>query len=119
MSIKSFEDLIVWQKSHKLTLDIYKITSSFPKEEKYALSQQIRRSCSSVPTNIVEGYRRKTTKDLLSFLNIASGSLEETKYQLILCKDLNYISEDKYNELREKANEISKMLFGLKKSLSK
>lgn len=119
MSIKTFEDLTVWQKAHMLTLDVYKITKSFPKEEKYSLTQQLRRSSSSVPTNIVEGYRRKSTNDLLNFLNIALGSLEETKYQLILSKDLDYITANQYNELREKANEISKMLFGLKRSLTK
>ena len=80
--IKSFKDLKVWEKSHSLVLKIYKITGSFPCEEKYGLTSQIRRSVSSIPTNIVEGYKRKTTKDYLHFLNISETSLEETKYLL-------------------------------------
>ena len=76
----TFRDIKVWEKAHKLVLEIYKITGKFPSHEKYGLTAQIRRSAASVPTNIAEGYKRKSDKDFLHFLNIADSSLEETKY---------------------------------------
>ena len=118
MSFKTFEGLLVWQKSHSLVLDVYNLSKTFPKEEMYGLTSQIRRSSASVPTNIVEGYRRKSNKDFSNFLNIAETSLEETKYQLILCKDLGYIETNKFKELREKCNEVGKMIYGLKNSIN-
>ncbi|WP_026894351.1 four helix bundle protein [Clostridiisalibacter paucivorans] len=112
-----FEDLKVWQKAHELTLKIYKITKVFPEEEKFRLTNQICRSASSVPTNIVEGRGRYHNKEFKHFLYIARGSLEETKYHLILSKDLNYISKQNYEELMDLSIEIGKMLSGLIKSL--
>ena len=76
---KTFRDLRVWQKSHDLTLKIYKITKYFPSEEKFGIVSQLRRAASSVPTNIVEGYKRKSSKEYSYFLNVAASSLEETK----------------------------------------
>ncbi|MFA6369089.1 MAG: four helix bundle protein [Candidatus Shapirobacteria bacterium] len=105
-----FEQLKVWQKAHQLTLDIYKVTKNFPKEEKYSLIDQIKRSSSSIPTNIVEGNERKTKNEYIQFLYIAKGSCAETKYHLLLSKDLNYISLEEYINLNEQTIEISKML---------
>lgn len=106
-TIKSFEDLLVWQKAHQLVLAVYKITKLFPKEEQYCLISQIRRAAVSVPANIAEGFRRRTKADKQRFLTMAQGSLEEVRYYLILSEDLGYCK--KY-ELIEKANETSKLL---------
>lgn len=117
--ITTFKDLIVWKKSHELTLAIYKITSSFPRSEEFGLSSQMRRSSSSVPTNIAEGFKRKTTKDSIHFYNMAECSLEELKYQLILITDLGYIQKEQYKTLNEQAEEASKLLNGWIKCLKK
>jgi four helix bundle protein len=88
--------LIVWQKSHELVLKVYGITKDFPRDELFGLTSQVRRAAVSVPSNIVEGKARGSNKDFKRFLLIARGSLEETKYQLLLAKDLKYIDEVKY-----------------------
>jgi four helix bundle protein len=117
--LKTFRDLRVWQKSHDMVIEIYRITGSFPDEERYGLVSQIRRSASSVPTNIVEGFKRRSRKEFAHFLNIAESSLEETKYWLILSKDLSYIKDEEVGEVEALCDEIGKMLFGLQASLSK
>lgn len=111
--MSNFEELKVWQKSHQLVLDIYKVTKRFPSEEKFSLVDQIKRSSSSIPTNIVEGNSRKTKKEFIQFLYVSKGSCEETKYHLLLSRDLNYISNIEYNDLNLKINEISKMISSL------
>ena len=116
MEVKSFEDLIVWQKAHQLTLEIYKVTKTFPEIEKFGLISQIRRSTVSICSNIAEG-QTKTRKDFLRFLDIARGSLEETKYHLILSKDLVYCTHEQYKDLFGLSDEIGKMIYGLSKSL--
>jgi len=117
--LKTFRDLRVWQKSHDMVIEIYRVTGSFPDEERYGLVSQIRRSASSVPTNIVEGFKRRSRKEFVHFLNIAESSLEETKYWLILSKDLSYIKDEEGREVEALCDEIGKMLFGLQASLSK
>jgi len=112
-----WRDLVVWQKSHALTLLIYKISGSFPADEKYALTSQLRRSCASISTNIVEGQSRNTTKDYINFLYNARGSLEETRYHILLAKDLNYIDIKQFADLENSCAEISKMLNALIKRL--
>ena len=97
----------------------YKITNEFPKEELYSLTNQIRRAAVSVPSNIAEGQSRWSTKEFLRFLSIAKGSLSELETQLILAQRLNYISEEKLNEILELTDEIGKMISGLRKSLIK
>ncbi len=82
-TVNSFMDLIVWQKSHQLTLDVYRTTSLFPNSEKFGLVSQMRRAAYSIPSNIVEGHSRKSRKEFLQFLSIAKGSLEELKYSII------------------------------------
>lgn len=104
---QSFEDLIVWQKAHQLTLGIYKLTQTFPKNEIYGLVSQMRRAAVSVPANIVEGFKKTTIPDKARFYNIAQGSLEEVRYYLILSRDLGYLPE---NNLIEQTHEIAKIL---------
>lgn len=108
--MKDFKELLVWQKSHLLTMAVYKITKSFPKDELYSLTSQIRRSAMSVPSNISEGCGRLSDKELAHFLVIASGSASELAYQLLLARDLNYISELDYDSLNAQLTEIRKML---------
>lgn len=115
--MKTFRDLTVWQKAHGLVLGIYKATREFPQEEKFGIVSQIRRSASSIPANIVEGFKRKGIKDFAHFLNIADASLEETKYYLILSKDLEYLSQTDYENLSCLCDEVGRMLCGLQKSV--
>lgn len=110
---------MAWKKAHELTLKIYEITKDFPKDELFGLTSQMRRASTSVPCNIVEGKARGSSKDFKRFLLIARGSLEELKYQILLSKDLNYINEEKNNELQNKAKEVGRLLNGLMVSLEK
>jgi four helix bundle protein len=104
---KSFEDLIVWQKSHALVLEVYKLTKDFPQHELYGLRSQLRRACVSVPGNIAEGFRKRGLLDKIRFLNIAQGSLEESRYYLILAHDLGYLD---HTVLKDLIEEISRLL---------
>jgi four helix bundle protein len=115
--VRTFRDLKVWNKAHALVLEIYKTTRTFPVEEKFGLVAQLRRAASSVPTNIVEGHKRKGKKEYLHFLNIADGSLEETKYHLILGRDLEYVEPSDFDRLTAICNEVGRMLSGLQKRL--
>jgi four helix bundle protein len=108
-----FENLEVWKKAHQFTLIVYKLTRKFPPEEKYSLCDQLKRSAASVPTNIVEGNERNSKKEFIQFLYTSKGSLAESKYHILLSKDLGYINEEEYLQLIELANEIGKMLNGL------
>lgn len=116
--VKSFQEIKAWQRAHRLVLEIYRITKKFPKEEIYCLTNQIRRAAVSIASNIVEGFKRKSFKDSDHFYNMSEGSLEETKYQLILSKDLGYISVEEFTKLFELAEEVGKTLNGWKKSMS-
>ena len=87
---KSFRDMIVWQKAHQFVLDVYQISSNFPKQEQYGITSQLRRSACSVPANIVEGFNRYSKAEKLRFYNIALASLREAEYFLILVHDLGY-----------------------------
>lgn len=112
-----WKDLEVWKKSHELVLRVYEATKTFPKNETYALTDQIRRAASSVPANIVEGQSRNTTKEYLQFLYNARGSLEEVRYFLLLSKDLGYMNKNIFESLEADGETLSKMLNGLIKSL--
>jgi len=116
--IEGFEELIVWQKSHQLTLKTYKLTKDFPKEELYGLVSQMRRAAVSIPSNISEGFRRRSAKDSVHFYVMAQGSLEELRYQLLLSRDLGYIAEIEYNKNKELTDECGKLLNGWIKSQS-
>ena len=104
---KTFEDLIVWQKAHQFVLAVYRLTRTFPRSENYGLSSQFRRAAVSIAANIAEGFRKRGKADKLSFLNIAQGSLEESRYYLILARDLDY---GDVSELRTVLVEVSKLL---------
>jgi four helix bundle protein len=110
--MRDFHKLKVWERAHQLTLKVYQITKSFPKEELYGLTSQLRRSCSSIPTNIAEGYGRSGKGEIIQFFNIAIGSACELEYQLILAHDLKYLDDVSYSMLSSDLIEIRKMLFG-------
>ena len=116
MKILHFQELTVWQKAHQLTLNIYNLTRTFPQEERFGLINQIRRSSASICANLAEGYK-KSTKDFSRFIDIAEGSLEETKYHLILSKDLQYCGSAEFEKIYGSACEIGRMLNGLQQKL--
>lgn len=115
--MRNFRELQIWQKSHQFTLKTYRFTKNYPKEELFGLTSQMRRSSSSIPTNIAEGCGRNTNPDFKRFLVIASGSSAELEYQLILSKDLDYISELTFNELEKELIEIRKMVYSFIKKI--
>jgi len=112
-TIKTFRDLIVWQKSIQFVSDIYYITRSFPKEELFSLVNQIRRAAVSIPSNIAEGFGRHSRKDYLRFLQIAIASTFEIQTQIEISKNLKFISEDVYKNIFESSREIERMLSSL------
>jgi four helix bundle protein len=109
--IQGFQNIILWQKAHKLVLLIYRLTGEFPKHEIFGLVSQMRRAVVSVASNFVEGYKRKRVKDSINFYIIAGGSLEELRYQLILSKDLNYINLSNFEESSKLCDEVGKLLY--------
>ncbi len=115
--LKNYKDLKVWQKSYELCLEIYRITAKFPKEELYGLTSQIRRSVVSIPSNIAEGYGRKTTLDYISMLYISYGSVCELETQILLAGDLGLIEKGVLGRLKNDIAEIERMLKALIKSL--
>lgn len=115
--MNSFRDLKVWQKAHALVILVYSMTSKFPSEEKFGLSSQIRRATISIASNITEGFKRRSNKVSLNFYNIADGSIEEVKYQLLLSKDLKYININEYEEALSLSEEVSKMLHAWSKNM--
>lgn len=112
----SFENLLVWQKSRVLAKEIYKLTSTFPKEELLGITSQMRRCSISIPSNLAEGSSRRTNKDKARFTEIAFGSGLELLNQLIIALDLNYIEESKYLETRIKLQEVTFLLDALQKA---
>ena len=115
--MKDFKKQKVWQKSHQLTLEIYKVTGYFPPDELYGLTRQIRRSCASIPANIAEGCGRNTDADFSRFLQIAMGSATELEYHLLLSHDLGILKDIEYENLRNKVIEIKQMLTSFIKKL--
>jgi four helix bundle protein len=115
--MRDFKKIQVWEKAHKLTLQLYKITSSFPKEELYGLTSQIRRAASSIPANIAEGSGRNPQVELARFIHTAGGSASELEYHLILAHDLGYIDSNIHPELDTAINEIKRMLYGFEKTV--
>jgi len=119
MKILSYRDLEVWQKSRKLVSRVYKLTATFPKEELFGLTSQLRRAAVSVPSNIAEGKSRRATKDYMRFLDIAYGSVAEVETQLFIACDLGYTTAKKIAKLLEDYSEVGRMLNGLLNSLEK
>ncbi len=117
--MKTVEELDVFKLSHSLSLEIFKITKTFPEEEKFGLISQMRRAGYSVPMNLMEGAHRLSSKEYRQFVGIAKGSTGEVKYQLLLCRDLKYISDDQYSGLISQYERVSQMLTKLVKSLNK
>ena len=115
--IKTHKDLLVWQKSMDLVILIYSLTKQYPKEELYALTNQIRRCVTSIPANIAEGSGRKNKGELIQFLHIALGSGTELETFLIISMRLQYITAEQYEETDKALNEIIKMMCGLINSL--
>lgn len=115
--MKNFRDLSVWKKSHQMSLKIYQTTSTFPKEEIYGLTSQMRRACVSIAANIAEGCGRGSDADFARFLQIAIGSANELEYFLLLSRDLGLLNDLEYNNLEKQVTEIGKMLSSLIKKL--
>lgn len=117
MSLQSYKDFKVWQKAMDLTVEIYKLVKLLPKEETYALSDQMRRAVVSIPSNIAEGQGRNHTKEFINFLSIARGSNSELETQLQICVKLNYITEKEIENALKLCEEVGKMLSTLIKKL--
>ncbi len=115
--LKNYKELKVWQKAYNLCIAIYKITKTFPKEELYGLTSQMRRAALSVPCNIAEGYGRKTTPEYIRFLFIAYGSNCELETQILLSGDLDYMKTEALKKLHEDIAEVERMLKALIKSV--
>src|SRR5436853_1944493 len=111
--IKSYRDLLVWQKGIDLVVDAYRATAQFPKFETYGLSSQIRRAASSIPANIAEGYGRGSRKEYVQFLLIAQGSLKELETHLIISERLHYCTSVQTELLLAHTAEIGRMLYTL------
>jgi len=117
--MKSFKELIAWQKGYALTLEVYKATKVFPTHEKYGIISQLQRASSSIPANIAEGYERNHRKEYIQFLYIPKGSLAEVETFLMLSKDLGYLPDNNYQKIEALRGEASRVLNGLIKSLKR
>ena len=114
--IYSFESLNAWKESRKLVVEVYKLLNRFPNTEKYALCDQLRRSATSIPSNLAEGSSRSSTKEKIHYIEIAYGSLMETYCQLLIASDLQYISPDDVEKLKPTIDNVAKLLTGLRHS---
>ena len=119
MKVKSFQDLTVWEEAHKRTLEIYKLTAKFPASEKYGVVSQLRRCSSSVPANIAEGFGRATTRELLRCQQIARGELEETRYFVLLSRDLGYVTSQDCGKHWPALQHIGRLINALGSSLKR
>lgn len=117
--IRSYRDLVVWQKAMDLVVLCYQMTRGFPKSEVYGLSNQLQRAAVAIPSNIAEGRRRQHSKEFLQHLSIAYGSLAELETHIQIAERLKYINEDQIQQVLDKAAEIGRMLNGLRKSIGK
>ncbi|MAQ74725.1 MAG: diversity-generating retroelement protein bAvd family protein [Aquimarina sp.] len=115
--MRDFKELKVWEKAHELTLNVYRVTENFPIEEKFGIVSQLRRAVSSVPTNIAEGSGHNSNKEFGRFLKIASASISEVEYLVLLSKDLNLIDKEIWQSITDEVVIIRKMLFKLVKAL--
>ena len=119
MKTSDYKELQVWQKAMDLVVEIYKISKLLPKEEVYGISDQLRRSAVSIPSNIAEGQSRNSAKEFIQFLSIARGSLAELETQLLICIKVNMLSEDNITEAQNIITEIGKMIKGLMNNLTR
>lgn len=111
--LRSFQDLETWKKGHIFVLEVYKNTKKFPKEELFCLTQQMRRAAVSITSNIAEGFSRQSSKEKLQFYSISLGSLTELQNQLIISKDIGYLSEIDFQRTIDMSIEVSKLLNGI------
>ena len=116
--MRAFRDLIVWQKAHQLTLDLYRVTKSFPRDEQYGLTSQIRRAAASVGANIAEGCGRGTARDFARFVQMALGSASELEYELLLASDLGLFPGTTYSQFESAIVSVKRMLTGLARPLT-
>jgi len=116
MKIQSFTDLNAWKEGHELVLAIYRTTKTFPPEERYGLVDQMRRCVVSITSNIAEGFSRKTKKEKAQFFYMTLGSVTELQNQLLIAKDIGYLSRDKFQKLAKQTVIVSKLINGLIKS---
>ena len=114
--LRSFTDLNAWREGHKLVIEVYKITKNFPNDEIFGLVSQLRRAAVSITSNIAEGFSRNSYKEKLNFYSMALGSLTEVQNQLLIAKDIKYISDDQFKELADQTVTVSKLINGLIKS---
>ena len=119
MKLQSYKDLEVWQKSVDLVVCIYALTKQFPKEEIYALTNQIRRAAVSIPSNIAEGRAKRSTRDFIRFINIAYGSAAELETQLFISEKLGYVSSEQLRPLFDDISRVGRMLNGMLSGLEK
>ncbi|MFH1197217.1 MAG: four helix bundle protein [bacterium] len=117
--MQDYRKLSVWEKAHRLVVDLNKVTKNYPKEELFVLTSQIRRAAISIPSNIAEGCGRKSKTEFLRFLDIAFGSANELEYQIFLSFELEYISNESFENLNHRMDVIKKMLSGLMQKISK
>jgi four helix bundle protein len=115
--MRNYMDLRVWEKAHELTLAAYRSTRSFPREERFGLASQIRRSCSSIPANLAEGCGRRSDGEMARFIQIAMGSEAELSYHLLLAKDLGFLRTTDHSKLSSELSEIMRMLSSLSQKL--
>jgi four helix bundle protein len=111
--IKSFTDILAWQKAHQLVLSVYKITLTFPKYEIWGLSDQLRRASVSISSNIAEGFSRRSVLEKKQFYYLSLGSLTEVQNQLLIARDVGYINKESFDGLADKSIEISKLINSL------
>ncbi len=117
MKIERFSDLTVWQEAHKLALGVYRLTDKFPSRERFGIVAQVRRSAASVCANIAEGFGRRTTRELLRSLQVARGELEETRYFVILGRDLGHLDEAEFRRAVTQCDSVAKLINALGRSL--
>jgi len=117
VKIKSFTELTVWQRAHELSLAVYKLTSGFPRKKIFGVTSQVRRASASVAANIAQGFGRRTTRELLRSLQIAAGEMEETRYFLILSRDLGYVREPDFERASALCDSVGQLINALGRSL--
>jgi four helix bundle protein len=119
MKLKSYRDLTAWQMAMDLVVSVYEMTREFPENERYGLTNQLRRAAVSIPSNVAEGQGRSTSRDFLHFLSVAYGSLQEVETQLILAQRLGFASEQKIDSILAQCGEVGRLTNGLRRSLRK
>ena len=117
--MQNYRNLLVWQKSHQLTLDVYAVTKTFPSYEQFGLTSQLRRASASIPINLAEGSGKFTNREFRRFVNISFGSSNELEYELLLSYDLHYLTEAEFIKLDAQTKEVKRMLAGLINAISK